>query len=105
IAGQPGKLPELPTGSYVNVTLTVDRQLVRSLGARGPVVSGVVKGVDAAKNTVNVDGTTYPVAKEALVVVDGRQKPLADLPVGATVNVHLHVDQKTVGMIQTTAPH
>ena len=44
-----------------NVTLTVDHQAARLVSARGPHVSGVVKLVDAANNTITVDGATYAV--------------------------------------------
>jgi hypothetical protein len=104
IDGRLGRLTELPTGSYVNVTLTVDGQAVRSLGAQGPRASGVVKVVDAGKGTVTVEDATYPVAKDAIVVIDGKQRPLAELPVGVEVSLNLRVDHRTVGMIQTKAP-
>ncbi len=104
IDGKPGTLADLPTGSYVNVTLTVDQQKVRSLGAHGPQASGALKAVDAAKGTITVDDTSYVVAKDALVVIDGRSVRLADLATGVEVNINLRVDQKTVGMIQTKAP-
>jgi uncharacterized protein (TIGR03067 family) len=101
IDGKAAKLADLPTGSYVNITLTVDQQLVRSLGAQGPRVAGVVKVVDAVKNSVIIDDATYIVAKDAIVVVDGKTRSLAELPVGASVSLNLRVDQQTVGMIQT----
>jgi hypothetical protein len=104
IDGKPGRLTELPAGSFVNLTLTVDRQAVRSIGARGPRLSGVVKAVDAEKNSITVDDMTYMVARDAIIVIDGKQGPLAGLPTGVTVNVNLRVDQKTIGMIQTKAP-
>jgi hypothetical protein len=104
IDNRQGQLADLPVGSYVNVTLTVDQKAVRSLGAQGPRESGVVKAVDATKGTITVDDTTYAVAKDALIVVDGRQVTLANLPTGVEVNLNLRVDQKTVGMIQTKAP-
>jgi RNA polymerase sigma factor (sigma-70 family) len=104
IDGKPGKLADLPSGSFVNLTLTVDQQSVRSIGAQGPRVAGVVRAVDVAKNAVTVDGATYMVAKDALIVIDGKVATLAGLTVGANVNLNLRVDQKTVGMIQTKAP-
>jgi RNA polymerase sigma factor (sigma-70 family) len=104
IDGKPGKLTELPPGSFVNVTLTVDQQAVRSLGAQGPRLAGVVKAVDAVKGSLSVDGATYIVAPDATIVIDGKWGPLADLPVGASVHLSLRVDQRTVGMIQTKAP-
>jgi RNA polymerase sigma factor (sigma-70 family) len=104
IDGRPGKLADLPTGSYVNVTLTVDQQAVRCLGAHGPRLAGVVRAVDAARNTVTVDDATYVVAPDAVIVIDGKKGPLVGLATGASVGLSLRVDQKTVGMIQTRAP-
>jgi RNA polymerase sigma factor (sigma-70 family) len=101
IDGKLGKLAEVPTGCLVNVTLSVDRQTVRQMNANGRAVSGVVRTVDTGMNTVNVGDTTYPVAKDALIVVDGKQASLAGLPTGVNVHLNLRVDQQTVGMIQT----
>jgi RNA polymerase sigma factor (sigma-70 family) len=102
--GIPGKFADLPTGSYINITLTVDRQTVRSIWATGPPVPGfaIVKAVDAAKRTITVDDRTYPVAANANVVIDSRGG-LAAVPVGATVSLRLCVDQKTVGTIAVQA--
>jgi len=104
IDGKPGKLAELPPGSFVNMTLTVDQQAVRCVGAQGPRVNGVVKAVEVAKNTITVADTTYQVAQDAVIVIGDKRGPLSDLPTGAFVNINLHVDQKTIGMIQTKAP-
>jgi RNA polymerase sigma factor (sigma-70 family) len=104
IDDKPGKLAGVPPGSFVGVTLTVDRRAVRSLGARGPRLACVVKAVDAEKRTITVADTTYAVAKDANVVIGGKLKPLADLAAGAAVNLSFRVDQKTVCMIHTNAP-
>ena len=40
----------------------------------------------------------------ALVVIDGRQVTLTDLPTGINVNVNLRVDQKTVSSINVVGP-
>jgi uncharacterized protein (TIGR03067 family) len=100
IDARPGKLAEVPAGSYLNITLTVDRQAVRSIWAVGPPVPGigVVKAVDTAKNTITVDDRTYPVARNANIVIASRGG-LAAVPVGASVSLRLCVDQKTVGTI------
>jgi RNA polymerase sigma factor (sigma-70 family) len=103
IDGKPGKLTELPTGAFVSLTLSVDRQTVRQLNANGRITTGVVRAVDADKNTVNVDDTTYAVAKDAVIVIDGKPASLVGLSTGANVHLHLRVDQQTVGMIQTAA--
>jgi hypothetical protein len=97
---QPGKLADLPTGSYLNITLTVDQQAVRTIWATGPPVPGigVVKAVDVEKRTITVDDRTYPVAKNSNIVVENRGG-LEAVPVGAQVSLRLCVDQKTVGTI------
>jgi hypothetical protein len=104
IDGKPGKLADIPAGAYLNVTLTVDRQKVRSVGAQGPRTTGVVRAVDVATNTITIDDKNYTVAKDAAIVVEGRTASLSGLPTGATVSLNLNVDQKTVGMIQTKSP-
>jgi RNA polymerase sigma factor (sigma-70 family) len=103
IDGRPGKLEELPPGAFVSLRLRVDLQTVGTVNANGPRFDGAVKAVDAERNVVTIDDTAYPVAKDAIVVVDGKQAPLTALPTGVPVQVSLHVDRKTVGMIQTQA--
>jgi hypothetical protein len=104
IDGRPGKLTGLPVGSFVNLTLTVDQHAVRSVAAQGPRLAGVVKAVDGDKNSITVDDTTFMVAKDAVIVIDGKLGSLSGLQVGTSVNVNLHVDQKTIGMVQTKTP-
>jgi len=105
IDGRPGKLAELPTGAYVNLTLSVDQQTARQVRAQGANVNGIVKAVDAEKNTLTVNDRTYAVAKDVVIVVEGQRGTLAGLPTGIFVSVTLHVDQQTVGLInQTKAP-
>jgi RNA polymerase sigma factor (sigma-70 family) len=104
IDGKSGKLAEIPAGSYLNITLTVDQQAVRGIWAVGPPVPGfgVVKAVDVANSTITVDDTTYPVAKNANIII-GNHGGLAAIPPGATVSLRLCVDQKTVGTIAVQA--
>jgi hypothetical protein len=104
IDARPGKLAELPAGSYLNITLTIDQQLVRSIWATGPPVpgTGVVTAVDATRNTITVDNKTYPVATNANIVIDNRGG-LAAVPVGATVSLRLCADRQTVGTVQVHA--
>lgn len=97
----PGKLAEVPPGSFVNLLLTVDQQTVRQVNAQGPRVSGLVKAVDAANKTVTIDDKTFPLAKDAVIVIEAQRAPLAGLQIGMSVNVNLHIDQRTVGLIQT----
>ena len=99
IDGRRADLAGLPPGSYVNATLTVDRQTIRHIGAQGPPVAGVLNAVDAAKNTITVDGTTYTLAADISVAIDGQRGQLSSLTMGSKVSLRLHVDQRTVASI------
>ncbi len=103
IDGKRGKLTELPPGSYVDLRLSADRSAVLYVNAQGPAVSGVVKAVDTTKPILVTEGRSYPVAPDAVVVVNGQRGSLAALPIGATVTLRLHVDQQTVGTIHANA--
>jgi RNA polymerase sigma factor (sigma-70 family) len=104
IDGRSGTLAELPVGAFVALGLRVDQKTAGILHAQGRGVSGVLKAVDVANHTVTVDETIYTVARDALIVIDGKQGPLVYLQTGVGVNLTLRVDQQTVGMIQTKAP-
>jgi hypothetical protein len=103
IDGKPGMLAELPTGSFVNLSLSVDQSTARHVNAHGAGVSGVLKAADAGNNTITVDDKSYRVAPDTLILIEGRQAPLGALVIGTNVSVNLRVDQKTAGMIQTQA--
>ena len=78
--------------------------LINATGASLPSI-GLVKSVDAEKGTVTVDDTTYPVAKNANISVDGKTVPLSGVGTGIYVTLRLCVDQKTVGtLFHTKAP-
>jgi RNA polymerase sigma factor (sigma-70 family) len=104
IDGKPGKLADLPKGALVNLGLCVHRKTARRVTAQGSQVSGVVKAVDAKKNTITVGEKTYTVARDASIAIDDKPGKLAGLPAGATVSLSLRVDQKTVGRIQANSP-
>jgi RNA polymerase sigma factor (sigma-70 family) len=104
IDGQRGSLSALPPGTLVQIHLWVDRQTVGNLHTCGQPVpgTGVVKAVDAGKNTITVGDTTYPVAKDAIIQVGGQTVRLAEVPTGISVSLRLNVDRKTVGFIHHT---
>jgi hypothetical protein len=99
-----GTLAGIPVGALVDLRLSLDQKTARQVRANGGTVTGVVKALDAEKSTVTVEDTTYPVARDALIVIDGKEATMAGLATGASVHLNLRVDQKTVGMIQTKAP-
>jgi hypothetical protein len=114
IDGNPGKLTGIPPGSVMSLHLGVSQKSICYLHAAGPVFEGihavVVKSVDPAKNTITFDedksppdvaGITFPLAKNAEINVDSQPAKLADVPMGALVNLTLSVDRKTARVIQT----
>jgi RNA polymerase sigma factor (sigma-70 family) len=105
IDDKPGPLHDIPVGSYVNVTLSVDQKLAQQVRAGGGRLGGTVKAVDAPKGNVTVDDRTYSVARDAVIVIDGKPATLAALPIGATVSANLRIDRRTVGFIQTVSAH
>jgi RNA polymerase sigma factor (sigma-70 family) len=108
-----GKLDDLPPGALVRLKLAPDQKTVTSLLAEGPSVQGAVKAVDTAKRTITVvtrrarDGSpvedkTYAVARDARVVIDGKEGKLADVKAeenGPLVGLKLSLDQKVVQSI------
>jgi RNA polymerase sigma factor (sigma-70 family) len=96
IDGRTETLAGLPVGARVNAILSVDQSTIRHLHVQGPSESGVVKAVDAEKNTIVIDDRTFAVAKDAGIVIDSRSGRLAALPTGAVVNVTLSVDQTAI---------
>jgi RNA polymerase sigma factor (sigma-70 family) len=68
------------------------------------VVNGVVKAVDAEKNTLTVahkqGESTFNVAPDAHISIDLKPGKLAGLPPGANITLSQFVDAKTAGNIQ-----
>jgi RNA polymerase sigma factor (sigma-70 family) len=107
IDGRPGNLVGLPTGVVVTLGLLADHRTVRSIQAESPQVAGVVKAVDAAKSTVNIEDRgaekSFTVARDARVEIDGKPRTLAELPAGARVTLG-RVDPKTADSIRAEGP-
>src|SRR5204863_154172 len=98
-----------PKAGTLTVALLAER---REAGAEGASVPGLLKAVDPEKGTVTVvvrrgrgeepEEKTWPLAKGARVVVEGKDGSLADLKAGdeAFAVVRLSLDQKAVTAIQ-----
>jgi hypothetical protein len=104
IDGGPGKLADIPPGAFANLTLTVDRQTARQVHVQGPRREGVLNAVDAAKGTLTVGDRTYVVCKDCWFAIGDKKGTLADLPIGAKVNLNLCVDDKTVRGVHVSKP-
>jgi RNA polymerase sigma factor (sigma-70 family) len=93
--GKDVKLADLKKGTQATLTLSKDQATVVSLSVTSPGVSGPVKSLDVEKYTITItvgnragkEDKTYQVAKDAKIVIDGKDGRLADLKVGATVSL------------------
>jgi hypothetical protein len=108
-----GKLADVPAGCSVTLRLTVDQKSVVSLRAEGPQLFGLLRAVDAAKNTITVtpggrrndtppEDRTLSVAKDVRIQIEGKEAKLADLKAednGPPVMLRLSLDQKVVQSI------
>jgi RNA polymerase sigma factor (sigma-70 family) len=122
-----GKLGDLVPDAPVTLQLSPDLKSVVSIQAQGQRVTGIVKAVDPAKNTITVavggaggrgreeaagEEKTYTLAKNAEIVFDDghgrgfsvKEGKLADLTLGAIVGLQLAADQNQVGSIQAEGP-
>src|SRR5262249_39480165 len=109
-AKQPG-LADLPANAVVFLKLSAERKVVGRIREEGQTVTGLVKAVDGARNTITVTVSakgepdadrTFPTAKAAQVFIDDgklkdKAKPaaapgVADVPVGAQVTLRLSLD-------------
>jgi hypothetical protein len=75
--------------------------------AKTVLAVGIVKAVDAGKNTLTVSlkgeaDRTVTAAKDADIEINGKSGKLADVPVGAHVLLELSKDQTTALRIQAT---
>jgi Cu/Ag efflux protein CusF len=112
VDGKPATLAGLPRGANANLTLGVDEKTVRNVRAEGSQVIGAyVRAVDAEKRTITleareldrlaeVDGKTFTVAADARVEIDGKPGQLAEVPVGALVDLGVSADQMTARSVQ-----
>lgn len=108
------RLADVPVGAQVTLRLSLDGQSVVSIRAEGSTLHGTVKAVDAVKNTLTLhdkeveDGKTYSILPDVAVYIDGKGggevKKLADVPVGAVVDLKLLADQKSVCVIRAQGP-
>jgi hypothetical protein len=118
-----GKLDELVGGSLVILSLSLDKTQVQSILAEGATLSGVIKSVDAGKNSVTLlvrpargdeaaEERTLRVAAEGVVIVDDgkgrrlslKEAKLADVPIGGVAMVKLSVDQNFAMLLRVEGP-
>jgi hypothetical protein len=87
------RLGDLKTGGRVTVQLSPAEKTVVAITVTGATMTGALKSVDAAVNTVTVvfqvrrgpQEKTFRVAKDVRVTVDGKEAKLTDLKAGTVL--------------------
>lgn len=106
-------LAALGSRPRVTVTLTADGTEVRGLSADGETVSGTLRAVNAARNTITLLRTTtdakaapatWPLSPTAAVTLDGNPATPADLREGLSASVRLSTDGKRVLALDAKSP-
>jgi hypothetical protein len=108
IDGKPGALTTIPDNQPVRVTLNADRTIVRRLEAEGPTEKRKVIGVIPERFSLQLDRGTdteeVPVAKDAVIVVNGRDAKFEDVQGGDMATIKFAIDRKTIRGIQVGLP-
>lgn len=117
-----GKIADLNAGVRVSLALSADQKTVDSILAEGATIRGVIKAIDATKNSVTIsmqagrdpaaDERTLTVAADAEIAVDDgrgrrfsiKEAQLRDLSQGAIVTSWLSIDGKQIQSILAEAP-
>lgn len=110
INGKQTKFAQLKPKMRVSLQMSAVKLLVVGVTAAGPKVEGVVKAVNASANTITVSiKSTHlavegiPVAKDAKVIIDGKDGKLSELKAGMRVTLQMsaEMDQSFVVGIAT----
>ncbi len=104
IDGKVAQFNGLATEALVVVKLSGDHKEIGMIQTEGPSVQGILVAADSEKNVITLttpkkgeptgDEFTYPVAKNAKVVIYGREAKFKDLAQGALVTAKLSSDRK-----------
>jgi hypothetical protein len=99
ISGKAATFDDLKPNMKVTLQKSAVKELVLGIKAYGAKVDGVLKSVDAEKNTVSVNilnaqmtAERVSVAKDAKVVIDGKEGKLSDLKTGMRVTLQMSAE-------------
>jgi hypothetical protein len=109
-----GTLADLQDGALVVTANALSTKLVVTIWVVGPTISGVLGAVDVKKSTITLtvpnkkgagaQETTYRVAKDAAVFIDGKEAKYEDLVTEVNVRLTLSGDLKEAGRISAVGP-
>lgn len=106
LSARQGKLTDITAGTAANVRLSVDQGRIMSIRIEGPTLFGMLKSVDAEKNTITIafprgrgeppEERTVTLAKDARILSEGAEAPLSSLKPGENgpyIQLRLSLDQ------------
>ena len=108
IDGKRGALTAIPDNHPVTVTLNGDRTVVLRLRAEGPTQKRKLIGVLPNRFSLQLDRGSdteeVSVARDAEIVVNGKDAKLEDLQPGDTATIRFAIDKKTIIGVQVGLP-
>jgi hypothetical protein len=108
IDGKRGSISAIPDNHPVRATLNADRTVVVRLSAEGQTQKRKVLGVNRDRFALQLDRGSdteeVPVAKDAEIVVNGKDAKFEDLQPGDDVTIRFAIDRKTIRAVQVGLP-
>ena len=108
IDGKRGAITAIPDNHPVRATLNGDRTVVVRLSAEGPTQKRKVIGVNRDRFALQLDRGSdteeVPVAKDAEIVVNGKEAKFEDLQPGDEATIRFAIDRKTIRGVQVGLP-
>lgn len=105
-AGKQGKLADLRPGMRATLRLSEDGKSVVDIRVAAPTAQGVVKSVDAEKNSITITmgekdkatDVTHEIENGATIALDGKEAKLTDLKPGTQIQLLLSHKNAVVGV-------
>jgi hypothetical protein len=108
IDGKRGAITAIPDNHPVRATLNGDRTVVLRLTAEGPTEKRKVIGVLPNRFTLQLDRGSdteeVPLARDAAIVVNGKDAKLEDVQPGDTATIRFAIDRKSIVGVQVGLP-
>jgi len=104
IDGKRGAITAIPDNYPVRVELNADRTVVVRLSAEGPTQKRKIIGVNRNQFSLQLDRGSdteeVPVARDAGIVVNGKEAKFEDLQAGDEATIRFAIDRKAIRGVQ-----
>jgi formylglycine-generating enzyme len=111
INGKQARFDDLKPNMQISLQLSgIKNQPAFEITALGPQVRGLIKSIDTKKNSISVrlidaqmTAEAAPVAKDAIIVIDGKESKLSDLKAGTPVILQMSAEREQSLVVGITA--